>query len=259
MFTEDDTCLDDILRDTNFDDPFFDLELIEIPKYDFDPKSPIEKINDDLNNFQNKFTIGHLNSRSLNKNFIELKHVLDNTEFDAFAVSETWLTKNTPKSRYILNNFNIFRSDRLNKRGGGLCIYVRNNYTCKKILMPKSTDLAEMLWVEVSTKKAKIAVGVFYKPPKIPHACFEKVFDNLLYIYTKYQNTILLGDFNVNMLVPDSPEVNSLNNFIIEPFDLKQLIKTPTRITQSSRTLIDLIITRFHFEAFHNSNSGYHK
>ena len=44
MFTEDDTCLDDILRDTNFDDPFFDLELIEIPKYDFDPKSPIEKI-----------------------------------------------------------------------------------------------------------------------------------------------------------------------------------------------------------------------
>ena len=183
-----------------------------------------------------------MNSRSLNKNFIELKHVLDNTEFDAFAVSETWLTKNTPKSRYILNNFNIFRSDRLNKRGGGLCIYVRNNYTCKKILMPKSTDLAEMLWVEVSTKKAKIAVGVFYKPPKIPHACFEKVFDNLLYIYTKYQNTILLGDFNVNMLVPDSPEVNSLNNFIIEPFDLKQLIKTPTRITQSSRTLIDLIL-----------------
>lgn len=217
------------------------MELIEIPKHNFNPKTPIEKINGDLSKFKTKFTTGHLNSRSLNKNFIELKHVLDNTDFDAFAVSETWLTKNTPKSRYILNNFNIFRSDRLNKRGGGLCLYVRKHYTCKKILLPKSNDLAEMLWVEVSTKKAKIAVGVLYKPPKIPHACFEKVFDSLLHIYTKYQNTILLGDFNVNMLTPESAEVKSLNNFIVEPFELKQLIKSPTRITQNSRTLIDLI------------------
>ena len=97
-------------------------------------------------------------------------------------------------------------------------------------------NLAEMLWVEVTTKKAKIAVGVFYKPPKIPYACFEKVFDSLLFIYTKYQHTMLLGDFNVNMLNPDSLEVRALNNFIIEPFDLKQLITNPTRITQNSTT-----------------------
>ena len=149
---------------------FFDLELIEIPKYNYNPKTPIEKINGDLNIFGKKFTVGHLNSRSLNKNFIELKHVLDNTEFDAFAVSETWLTKNTPKSRYFLNNFNIFRLDRLNKRGGGVCLFVRTIYDCKKISIPNSNNshLAEMLWVEITTNKTKIAVGVFYKPPKIP-------------------------------------------------------------------------------------------
>ena len=235
--------MEDILRETNFDDPFFDLELIDIPKYNFNPKTPIEKINGDLNLFGKNFTVGHLNSRSLNKNFIELKHVLDNTEFDAFAVSETWLTKNTPKSRYFLNNFNIFRLDRMNKRGGGLCLYVRNIYTCKKITIPNSSNsyLAEMLWVEISTKKTKIAVGVFYKPPKIPYACFEKVFDSLLYIYSKYQNTILLGDFNVNMLNADSLEVRALNNFIIDPFELTQLVKSPTRITEKSSTLIDLM------------------
>ena len=111
-FTEDETCLDDILRDIDIDSPFYDLELIEIPKYNYDPKTPIEKINKDFKKFKNNFTIGHLNSRSLNKNFIELKHVLDNTYFDAFAVTETWLTKNTPKSRYVLDNFQIFRNDR---------------------------------------------------------------------------------------------------------------------------------------------------
>ena len=241
-FTEDETSLDDILREINLDDPFYDLELIEIPKYNYNPKTPIEKINYDLKKFKNNFTIGHLNSRSLNKNFIELKYVLDNTHFDAFAVSETWLTKNTPKSRYILENFQIFRNDRQNKRGGGVCVFVRDHYICKKIKIPNVNDLSEMLWVEVTTKKAKIAVGVFYKPPKMPYACFEKVFDSLLHIYSKYQHTMLLGDFNVNMLKPDSPEVRALNNFIIEPFDLKQLIKNPTRITKNSSTLIDLIL-----------------
>ena len=213
-------CLDDILRETDFNDPFFD--------------------------FKNKLIIGHLNSRSLNKNFIELKHVLDNTYFDAFAVSETWLTKNTPKSRYFLDNFNIFRSDRINKRGGGICLYIRSHYNCKKISIPNEKEgvcggLAEMLWVEISTKVAKIAVGVFYKPPKIPYACFEKVFDSLLFIHSKYQHTILLGDFNVNLMVPESLEARALNNFVTEPFDLKQLIKTPTRITETSKTLIDHI------------------
>lgn len=157
-------------------------------------------------------------------------------------MSESWLTKNTPKSRYFLSNFNIFRCDRLNKRGGGLCLYVRNHYTCKKISIPGSTHLAEMLWVEISTKNAKIAVGVFYKPPKIPYACFEKVFDSLLYIYSKYQHTILLGDFNVNMLNKHSLEVRALNNFIIDPFELTQLVKSPTRITEHSSTLIDLML-----------------
>ena len=144
----------------------------------------------------------------------------------------------------MLDNFNIFRCDRVSKRGGGLCIFVRKHYICKKISIPNQNcgvNLAEMLWIEIITNKTKIAIGFFYKPPKIPYACFEKVFDSLLYIYSKYQHTLLVGDFNINMLTPESLEARALNNFITEPFDLKQLIGTPTRITQTSRTLIDLI------------------
>ena len=107
-WSDDEKCLDDILRDIDFNDPFFYLDLIEIPKINFNPMTPVEKINRDLKTYSKYFKIGHLNCRSLNKNFIELKQVLDNTDFDAFAVSESWLTKNTPKSRYILENFQIF-------------------------------------------------------------------------------------------------------------------------------------------------------
>ena len=57
-FSDEERCMEDILRETNFEDPFFDLELIDIPKYNFNPKTPIEKINGDLNLFGKKIHCG---------------------------------------------------------------------------------------------------------------------------------------------------------------------------------------------------------
>ena len=51
---------------------------------------------------------------------------------------------------------------------------------------------------------------------------------------------ILTGDMNCNYLVnSDHKELKS----ILTAFGLKQLIKDPTRVTQDSRSLIDLIYT----------------
>ena len=50
-WSDDEKCLDDILRDTDFNDPFFDLDLIEIPKINFNPMTPVEKINRDLKTY----------------------------------------------------------------------------------------------------------------------------------------------------------------------------------------------------------------
>ena len=234
--------LDDLLLDINWDDPFYDLELVDIPKVDFNPKIPTDIINSEFQNFKNNFKIGHLNARSLNKNFIELKAILQNTEFDAFAVSETWLTKNTPKNRFYLDGYNIIRNDRKDSRGGGICWYLKDHYDFKIIKLPNMNNIPEMLWIEVSIKNIKMALGILYKPPKIPYSCFSSVFDNLINIYSKYQHTMLVGDFNINMLNETSCESRFLTNNLIEPFDLKQLITTPTRITEFSRTLIDLML-----------------
>ena len=87
-----------------------------------------------------------------------------------------------------------------------------------------------------------MALGILYKPPKIPYTCFSSVFENLMHIYSKYQHTMLVGDFNINMLNATSSENKFLTEHLIDPFDLEQLIKTPTRITESSRTLIDLML-----------------
>ena len=202
----------------------------------------MNKINSDLAKFKNNFTVAHINARSLCKNIEELRHIVYKCKFDAIAITETWLTKNSPKNRFILNNYKIFRLDRQNKRGGGVLWYVRDHYKARKIQIPSTDAIPEMLWIEVQAGGKKIALGCLYRAPKIPYGVFANLYNPLMTIYTKYDHTILVGDFNANMLKPDAYETKMLLDSFIEPFSLKQLIKEPTRITKSSCTLIDLIL-----------------
>ena len=225
----------------DFSDPRFDLEPTEIIRINFNPNTPVNTINRDLNKYGNKFIIGHINARSLNKNIVELREIISRTNFDAFAISESWLTKNTPIDRYQINNFNIFRKDRSNKRGGGVAIYIRDHYKAKIIQTPCNKEIPEMIWVEVAAGNNKLAIGCLYKAPKIPCSVFVNSYDCLIQIYAKYDHTVLLGDFNVNMLDLNSNNSKILLDSIIEPFSLTQFIDKPTRITDKSKTLIDLI------------------
>ena len=234
---------DDILRRIELDDPAYDLELVNISKLNFDPVSPASTMNKNLEKFKDKFIFGHINARSLNKNHIELKQVLDKTYYDAFGVSESWLTKNTPKDRFMVDDFNILRSDRKNKRGGGVCLFLRKQYTKFRVIkIPNVCEMPEMLWVEVVVGQCKIAIGTLYKPPKIPCVAFRQAYDSLIYIYSKYEHTILAGDFNVNLLNNDSYDSRVLSDSLLEPFSLSQMVTSPTRITDKSQTLIDLLL-----------------
>ena len=83
-----------------------------------------------------------------------------------------------------------------------------------------------------------------YKAPKIPCKTFYDAYNSLVYIFSKYEDPVLLGDFNVNMLDKESLDYKKLNDALIEPFDFKQIINKPTRITDKSQTLIDLILVK---------------
>ena len=235
---------DDITEELNFDflnDPAYDLEPTIISRQNVDLNTPVNIINKNMRKFNNKFKAAHLNTRSLPKNIVEFSEIIYKTDFDVIAVSETWLTKNTPKDRYTLENYNIFRQDRKNKRGGGCALFCRNQYQAKIIKTPCDKEIPEMIWLEVKVGNKNVAVGVLYKPPKIPHSVFVNLYECLANIYAKYEHVILLGDFNVNFLEPNSPGTKSLLDNFVEPFSLTQLINKPTRITDNSKTLIDLI------------------
>jgi hypothetical protein len=61
-------------------------------------------------------------------------------------------------------------------------------------------------------------------------------------IDSDHQEIYLLGDLNCDML-DSSSHVTKRSNLLMESYQLSQVITQPTRVTQSSSTLIDVCIT----------------
>ena len=74
---------------------------------------------------KDKFSVVHYNVQSiLNKLDLietELRH------FDAISITESWLDQRTSDEDLKLNDYKLFRRDRVGDNHGGICVYVREN------------------------------------------------------------------------------------------------------------------------------------
>ena len=68
--------------------------------------------------------ICHLNTRSIKGKLDEIKWMLSVSKIKILCISETWLTNTTLDHELQIPNFNLERSDRKTKKGGGLLIYI---------------------------------------------------------------------------------------------------------------------------------------
>ncbi len=182
--------------------------------------TPASKINADFLSCSRMFKIGHLNCQSIPKHIEELKHIMYATDFDVILASETWFTKSVPRSHSSIDGYQLVRNDRLNKRGGGVCMYLRNGIKYKIIFSSNSIDEAEVLWLELSFNHTSLAVGVLYKPPRLPYGVLSSLCESLSNIICKYKLCVLMGDFNIDLLTPNTPAANFLKSNIIDNFSL---------------------------------------
>ena len=82
-------------------------------------------------------------------------------------------------------------------------------------------------------------ICISYRPPDCSLSCFEELLKpSHILALTMNKPIAVLGDLNCNVL-KKSLESRALSNFLCET-NLKQIITTPTRITDSCEPLIDV-------------------
>lgn len=178
-------------------------------------------------------------------NVQSIRHKLDIlyselSAFDILTFSETWLNDSISSDELFLPSFHSpERRDRPSDSHGGVMVYIKNNLAYKR-----RNDLElngiECIWVELTLRNRKLLIGTFYKPPS-SGTMYSNMIENSvsLAVDTCIKDIIITGDFNVNVLNTSS------SKYIVslcQQFNLSQTIREPTHYTETSHSLIDLLL-----------------
>ena len=203
-----------------------------------------------LKNFIKKkgISLFHHNIRGLQTNFTQFEILLQtHNNIDVMSLSETHITEsayNDIDSLYKIDGYEFVKRNRVSGKGGGVAMYIKSNIHFKRRYDLENNDL-ESIWVEIFIKHSKsLLVSSYYRPPEGSDYLltnFNDIFDSdINNVSMLNKEVIIMGDFNVNYL-----EHNKNKDFksIFTLYGFKQLIKKATRITQTSQTLIDIIVS----------------
>ena len=195
------------------------------------------------------FSILHTNIRSLNKHFDQLQHMVENANLNlsVIGISETWL-RNEPHPTHNLRGYTLENNNRKEKAGGGVAMYISSslNYTPLPELNLMSHAI-ESVFVEITTSERKnIIIGTVYRPPNCPNLDFITSIQTVLSSnILENKHCFIMGDFNINLL--NAEEDSLCQDFLDAMYSHSfiPLINKPTRITNTSATLIDNIFSNY--------------
>ena len=172
---------------------------------------------------------------------ISLKEKIAKASLDVFCVDETKLDDSFPNSEFILENsqFPSFRGDRTSKGGGK----VKQGIIAKR-LENHETKFSETTCIELTISKKKWCALFAYRLPKQNKTLFfEEISSTLSHIVNKYDNYIIAGLLNINMLDPKC-HGNSRFSDLKDTYNLSNLVKSATCFKSSKGALLDVLLTK---------------
>ena len=183
--------------------------------------------------------LSHLNIRSLVPKFDEIKVMLESFSGAGLVLgfSETWLEEGVTDGELQIDGFRSYRRDR-NGRGGGVMVFVSNTVKGVRRCDLESEEI-EVVWVQVKLKRKSVLIGNVYRPPGVSDMWFDSLVGMLDKVAQEQLMVVLMGDFNCNMLRAGSHTEKLA--MVMSEYGMKQMICDPTRVTQTSDTMIDLL------------------
>ncbi len=225
------------LNDRNEDSP------INCEYYDYSKPIPNSK------NKNKAFFHMNIASLGLHKEELETALSLLDLEFDVIGITETKILEGiAPLTDPSLSGYEHYDTPTECSKGGAL-IYVKDSLVCNRRkdlekIMYKSKNLESVfIEIEITGKKNQI-FGCIYRHPCMEIEPFNELLDKLLKkLDSEKKISYLMGDFNLDLLNTESDEKISNYYDILTSHLFVPHITLPTRITSTSKTLIDNIFS----------------
>ena len=93
-------------------------------------------------------------------------------------------------------------------------------------------------------KSKALLMSTWYRPPSANIEVLDFFNDFLRKADDENKDIVITGDFNCNFLATEYNEHTAKLDNLLTEYQLQQNIKDPTRITPTSKTLLNIIITK---------------
>ena len=176
--------------------------------------------------------------------FHEIKLWLLNGTIDVLVITETKLDHTFQDAQFTIDGYRFTRLDRT-VHGGGVIIYWRSDLIFHYSKSAPRLSSIEALLIKLKIGNSWLMVCAAYRPPSIRRSIWtQELYKLLEYASSCCDDLLLLGDLNCDLLQPDKngSEGRDLLD-LCDIFNLECLVKEPTRVTPTSKTLIDVILT----------------
>ena len=198
---------------------------------------------------QKQLSFMHLNTQSMTSTFDDLQLVIQRYDFDVVTLSETWLKDNPQLLSHVSipGYVNEFRNrDKI--KGGGVGAYIKENvkYKRRKDIESRYPEL-EHLWLEIQgrNKNSHLLLGTMYRSTRIlaTQQWLAQMENMLSDLSTSWDGLLVItGDLNIDMLKPNAPLTKQYTD-LLYTLNLTQHVEKATRVTRTSETLIDHIVS----------------
>lgn len=184
-----------------------------------------------------------MNAQSVVNKCDNLEQILLSYDPHVMIITETWLSSAHPDDVIFPPSYKVYRRDRLG-RGGGVAILAKHNV---EVLALNQIEQHESVCCKINFRgNTVVVIGVYRAPSAVPD------FMHQLHDYVdRYRNhkLIIAGDFNLGdidwttLRCGGSDAVSSeVLLDMMTAYDLIQIVHEPTRITNTSASLLDLVL-----------------
>lgn len=186
----------------------------------------------------------YINARSMLANFNEIELLCTNFKPQILACSETRITSDINECEYDISGYNAIVCHSSSRHTGGVVMYIKSDIKFKIVFNEAWENHLWFISLEIWNGCVAGLYHVFYRSPdkkfksKSLSNILEKYFRNTIGV-NKFN--IMMGDLNVNMNKSDALQTK-INNLIMK-YGLNVMNNFDTRISGTSRTKIDLILS----------------
>ena len=160
------------------------------------------------------------NARSVVNKLDELHQLLYSGGHDIVFVTESWLHSGVTDGLLDPDcKFRIFRKDRTNSRGGGVCVFIKNCWQALPVTLTTEFIDLEILCFDLLAFSSRVRFFVTYRPPSYDSTAIHYLC-NVIKCVSSHESenhtNVILGDLNLPKINWSS--LSSINDILHKQF-----------------------------------------